>query len=264
MSADLCCKTGFRWNGTPSGSIQQVHGLESYVTKSANASGKHVLVFMTDIWSHKLINSQLLADTFADEAGDLVVYMPDLFDGELLDPSCLSDPEKAKSFDLPAFIGRHPKHGNAKLLAKYIADIRAQENPTTVGGVGYCYGATGSVVLAGDGKNNPEGKPILDYTATAHPSLLDASDIESVKAPALWLSPEHDFMYTAELKDLTQKRHGNKSASEFKYVYFPELSHGFAVRGNPDDAAQKAGLEKAKDEVVAWIKLHTGSQSNKL
>ena len=43
---------------------------------------------------------------------------------------------------------------------------------------------------------------------------------------------------------------------EFDYQYFPGLVHGFATRGDMKNAAQRKGLERAKNAAVYWFSQH--------
>ena len=60
-------------------------------------------------------------------------------------------------------------------------------------------------------------------------------------------------MYTAELKGYTFKKLPENNI-EFAYHHFPGLEHAFAVRGDPSNEGERKGLERAKDEVVLWIR----------
>ena len=93
---------------------------------------------------------------------------------------------------------------------------------------------------------------------------MTPDDVKSITAPMLFLIPEHDFMYTDELKDVTKSHFAGSSPDVYKYVDFPGLSHGFAVRGDLKDANQKQGMELARDEVIAWINKHTSTPSAKV
>lgn len=100
-----------------------------------------------------------------------------------------------------------------------------------------------------------ENNNLVDCISTAHPSLLDKAEVDAVGVPVQILSPEHDQMYTEELKAYTNKVIPSLGL-EYDYQYFPALAHGFAARGDPKDAAQKKGLERAKNAVVQWFNEH--------
>lgn len=92
---------------------------------------------------------------------------------------------------------------------------------------------------------------LVDFIATAHPSLLTKEEIDGISVPVQILSPEHDPQYTPELKEYSQKQIPKTlKEDQFEYIYFPGLVHGFAVRGDKSDKAQKEGLEKALQDFV--------------
>lgn len=92
---------------------------------------------------------------------------------------------------------------------------------------------------------------LVDFISTAHPSLLTKEEIEAIAVPAQVLAPETDPQFSPELKAYTQETLP-KTGLEYEYIYFPALTHGFAVRGDKNDATQKAGLEKAMQDFVNW------------
>ena len=96
---------------------------------------------------------------------------------------------------------------------------------------------------------------LVDAISTAHPSLLDHAEVDNVAVPVQILSPEHDAMYTEELKAYTNKVIPSLGV-EYDYQYFPALTHGFAARGDPNDPVQKKGLERAKNAVTHWFTEH--------
>lgn len=73
--------------------------------------------------------------------------------------------------------------------------------------------------------------------------------------PVQILSPETDPMFTPELKEYCNQTIPTLGV-EYDYQYFPALAHGFAVRGDPKDPAQKKGLERAKSAAVHWFVEH--------
>jgi hypothetical protein len=70
------CKSGFNWNGTPTGSESKVgNTTKAYVT----GDNKDVAVLLIhDIFGWTFPNLRLLADHFAKEA-NVTVYLPDLY-----------------------------------------------------------------------------------------------------------------------------------------------------------------------------------------
>lgn len=73
--------------------------------------------------------------------------------------------------------------------------------------------------------------------------------------PVQILAPEHDEMYTQELKDYTNSKIPTLGL-QYDYQYFPGIAHGFAVRGDPKDPKAKQALERAKNAAVGWFTEH--------
>lgn len=239
MSCDNC-KSGFKWNGQTVGKETKLNNTNAYVTGDSKDAA---ILIITDVFGWTLPNVRLIADHYAQEA-NATVYVPDLFNGEVVDPDALSDPEKQKNFDIGAFLGRHNKEVRWPEIKGHAQTLKSQYKK--VAAIGFCYGGWAAFKLGAD-------PSLIDAISTAHPSMLKKSEIESVKVPVQILSPENDFAYTPELKQATFDILP-KTGVQWEYIYFPGLTHGFAVRGNPDDAAQKAGLERAKRSAVNFFK----------
>ncbi|EMD96487.1 hypothetical protein COCC4DRAFT_177710 [Bipolaris maydis ATCC 48331] len=238
MSCDNC-KRGFKWNGQTVGKETKLNNVNAYVTGDNKDAA---ILIITDVFGWTLPNVRLVADHYAQEA-NATVYVPDLFHGEVVDPDALSDPEKQKNFDIGAFLGRHSKQARWPEIKEHAQTLKSQYKK--VAAIGFCYGGWAAFKLAAD-------PSLIDAISTAHPSLLEKSEIEGVKVPVQVLSPENDFAYTDELKQATFDILP-KTGVQWEYIYFPGLTHGFAVRGNPNDAAQKAGLERAKRSAVNFF-----------
>jgi dienelactone hydrolase len=165
------------------------------------------------------------------------------FDGEVVDPDAMSDPEKAKKFDLMAFIGRNSKEIRWPEIKDCAQELKKKYSK--VAAIGFCYGGWACFNLAAD-------PSLIDAVSTAHPSLLDKVEVDAVKVPVQVLAPENDFAYTEELKKYTLDTLP-KTGVQWEYIYFPGLTHGFAARGDPNDPKQKDGLERAKRVAVNFF-----------
>ncbi|KIW21052.1 hypothetical protein PV08_01631 [Exophiala spinifera] len=240
-----CCKTGFRWTGTPEGKETKVAGLDAYVSGSNKDAA---ILIVHDIFGWTFTNARVLADHYAKEA-DVTVYLVDFFGGELVTPDMMEDPEKAKDFNVGAFLGRHNKAARGPEIFAAAKALKNELGYKKLGAIGFCYGGWAVFQLGAKGNN------LVDAISTAHPSLLEKSEIDAVGVPVQILSPEIDPLYTEELK-----AHSNQVIPtlglEYDYQYFPALRHGFATRGDPNNAVQKKGLERAKNAVVYWFAQH--------
>ena len=73
MSCDNC-KSGFKWDGKPTGSESTLDDAKAYVTGDSKDTA---ILIVTDIFGWTLPNIRLLADHYAKEA-NATVYVPDM------------------------------------------------------------------------------------------------------------------------------------------------------------------------------------------
>ncbi|KAL1612333.1 hypothetical protein SLS60_000559 [Paraconiothyrium brasiliense] len=237
-----CCKSGFNWHGTPTGSESKLGNTNTNTYVTGNNKDAAVMI-IHDIYGWTFPNLRLLADHFANEA-NVTVYLPDFYDGEVIPPETLTDPEKRAKFDVMAFIGRHSKDKRWEQILEAAKALKANYKKTAA--IGYCWGAWACFRLGAD-------PSVVDAISMAHPSLVEKTEIDNVKVPVQILAPEHDQMFTPELKE-----HANKVIPTigvpYEYIYFPGLTHGFAAKGDEKDPKQKDGLERAKNSAVGFFK----------
>jgi len=241
---DDCCKSGFKWEGTPIGHEGTLANNQAYIT-GTNKSAAVLLIH--DIFGWTLPNLRLLADHFAKEA-NCTCYLVDFFGGEVIPEEKidegLADPAKMKLLDLPGFIGRNSKEIRSPEIFACAKALRASYKK--VGAIGYCYGGWACFRLAAKGEN------LLDCVSIAHPSLLEKSEIDTLGVPAQIIAPETDSQLTPELKEYCNKVIPGLGIP-YQYDYYPGLVHGFAAKGDQNDPKQKAGLERAKNSAVTWF-----------
>ncbi|PSN68667.1 dienelactone hydrolase family protein [Corynespora cassiicola Philippines] len=233
------CKSGFKWDGKPTGSEAKLAGLDTYITGTSKSAA---VLIVHDIFGWTFNNARLLADHFAKEA-NATVYLPDFFGGEVVGEDVLDDEEKRKAFDLPGFLARNSKDARWDSIKASAKELKSQY--PKVAAMGYCYGGWGIVRLGAD-------PTLIDAVATAHPSLVEKSEFDAVKVPIQLLAPENDHTYSPEMKEYSIKTLTDNKVP-FEYIYFPGLTHGFATRGDQTDKVQKDGLEKAKRGAVNFF-----------
>lgn len=234
------CKSGFNWNGKPTGSETTLGKNKTYVTGDNKDAA---VLIIHDIFGWTFPNLRLLADHFAKEA-NVTVYLPDFFDGEVIEPETMTNPEKRAQFSIPDFLSRHGKEIRFPEILEAAKALKAQYKKTAA--IGYCYGAWACFRLGAD-------PSLVDAISMAHPSLVEKPEIDNVKVPVQIMAPEHDHAFTPELKE-----HANKVIPTlgvaYEYIYFPGLTHGFAAKGDETDPKQKDGLERAKNSAVRFFK----------
>jgi len=116
-----------------------------------------------------------------------------------------------------------------------------------LGSAGYCWGGWAVLMLGANSDN------LLDCLSVAHPSLVKKSEIDALAVPTQILAPENDFQLTPELKEYCNKAIPGLGIP-YRYDYYPGLFHGFAVKCDPTDPQQKAGLERSKNATVSWFR----------
>ena len=75
------CFAGYQHGGTPKGTVERLHNLETYVAKPAEGKvAKGIIIIIPDAFGMPFVNNRLLADHYA-EKGDFLVYLPDFMQG---------------------------------------------------------------------------------------------------------------------------------------------------------------------------------------
>ncbi|KAI4188323.1 MAG: hypothetical protein LQ346_005335 [Caloplaca aetnensis] len=238
-----CCISGFAWNGKPQGREEKLGKHNTYVAGSAD-SGVAIL-FLHDIFGWKFGNNRLLADHFAKEVG-ATVYLPDFFDGEVVEEDTIATPEKQANFDFAAWFGRNNKDIRGPEVFEAARILKQELGFQKVGAIGYCWGGWAAFQVGAKGRN------LVDCISVAHPTFLLPEEIDAIDVPVQIIAPENDMMFKPELKAYANKKIPELNIG-YDYQYFPNLSHGFATRGDPNNMTQKAGLERAKNAAVTWF-----------
>lgn len=93
----------------------------------------------------------------------------------------------------------------------------------------------------------------MDCISTAHPSGLTEDLIQNIGVPVQIMSPEFDFRYSEELKALSNKVIPTLGVP-YDYQFFPGLEHGFTIRGDTKNPADRKGMVRAKETSVFWFR----------
>ncbi|KAH8820747.1 putative hydrolase [Xylogone sp. PMI_703] len=245
MSITNCCIQGFSWEGTPTGSIAKLGNNDIYITGN---NADVAIIFIADLFGWTFPNVRLLADHFAREV-EATVYVPDFFDGEVLDFDLIAA-EKFDQFDLPGFMQRNGREIRESEIFACARVLRQQVGYKKVGAVGYCYGGWASFRL---GAKEHTSTPLVDCISIGHPSLLTKKDIDEVAVPVQILAPEIDQAYTAELKLHTFETLQRLNLP-FDYHHFPGVVHGCLVRGDEQKLGERAAMVRGKNEAVGWLR----------
>ena len=116
MSGACCVDPGAKQCHVLRGKIENVAGLSTYRT----GHGKSAIVIFAELFGYTFVNTQKVADTFAEATGTTAL-VPDLFNGDPMDPD---DPDLMEH--LPGWLNKHPIDEACSLSGKFISAIKEQ------------------------------------------------------------------------------------------------------------------------------------------
>jgi dienelactone hydrolase len=248
-----CCLRSTLWEGTPTGTVTTLAGAPNpvYVAKpAATSTSRAAILLIHDMLGWTFPNARLLADAYAREA-DATVYLPDFFDGEVVP----FEPILAGRFDqidLPAWMARHSREVREPEIVAFARALRASGEFDKIGAIGFCFGGW-AVFRLGAQEFVQEGRGLVDCISTGHPTWLSEKDVEEVAVPAQLLAPEHDIMYSDEMKLFTFSTLQRKGVP-FDYQHLPGVVHGCLTRGDANQKGEREAMIRGKDAAVAWFR----------
>eukprot|EP01118_Nematostelium_gracile_P016077 TRINITY_DN657_c0_g1_i1.p1 TRINITY_DN657_c0_g1~~TRINITY_DN657_c0_g1_i1.p1 ORF type:complete len:306 (-),score=58.95 TRINITY_DN657_c0_g1_i1:19-936(-) len=259
------CITGYLSNGTPKGEMKKIAGVECYISRPRQELYQGgCIVVSTDVFGHKFINTQLLADKFAQETSSLVV-VPDLFDGNAVDPDQLSALSQDLDSDAPIFqkiirpihvilqiitvvpwFLRNRQMGKkTKEIKDVITFLNSEEGVKNTVIVGYCYGATNALALA--------STDLVDALVLAHPSSVKRYMFESVKKPCFLVCAWTDPVFPESLRKQCEEAMASNDIPCQTKVY-EGTRHGFAIRGNEKFEHVRQAKKIATEDTIRFFK----------
>ncbi|KAF2796363.1 alpha/beta-hydrolase [Melanomma pulvis-pyrius CBS 109.77] len=226
--------------GTPAGEFKNISGIQTYHSypkdKSANTST--AILFVSDIYGVPLLQNKLLADSLA-RAGYLVIF-PDLFKGDAVP---VSSPEG--TLNLTEWRTRHPAAEIDSIIASTITYIRSELGVQRIGGVGYCFGGKYVPRFLAQGKG-------IDVGFIAHPSGLEATEIQNIAGPISIAAGELDGAFNSTLRRNAEDILTTKNAT-YQTALYSGAPHGFAVRVDLNIPRQKYAKESSFVQAVRWF-----------
>lgn len=246
--SDKCLET-IRHEGTPAGTIETIEGGHRvYIAKPKQKQHDDAaLLVLPDVFGMDHSNSKLIADGFAENG--LLTYMPDIFNGDPVPPDYPNSP----NFSIDEW---RPNHGPQQTRPALDATLQLlkKQGVGKIFAVGYCFGARYVFDVAFEGT--------LRAAAVAHPSLLKVpEDFERLaslepKVPFLFNTCERDRQFPVESQAKADEILGPLGDKLYKRNYYPDIDHGFAIRGDLSKSHIKAAKEAAFNQTVEWFKQH--------
>lgn len=244
MEIASCCLKAFEWDGTPAGRIEKLAGNDVYV---AGDNPDAAVLIVHDLLGWTFPNARLLADHYAREA-NATVYLPDFFGGWVVP----FEPILAGRFhevDLSVF--QRDSGRDAREPEIFNAARALREKHNKVAAIGFCYGGW-AVFRLGAKEHDP---PLVDCISAGHPSMLTKEDIDGVGVPVQILAPEHDFVFTPELKSHCFET-VTKKGVPFEYHHFAGVEHACLTRGDPGRPGEREAMARGKSAAVSWFNMY--------
>ena len=161
--------------------------------------------------------------------------------------------------------GRHGKDKTHKTCVDWLRKLRLSDEAQgkKIGMVGMCWGGrfvlraarSSESIHAADGKT----QPLIDAGVALHPSnVVLPEDIEGLCVPVSIGWGEVDqvtpFKQKAQIEDIVEKRGmAGETVPEIEHQVYKPGRHGFSVRGNPEDPAERKALEDSEKQVLDWF-----------
>ena len=285
MSCPDCFRGAIHTHAEPTGTIETLHGLKTYVAGGSDSSrSKSTIIYLPDAFSLKLVNNKILADKYASVTGCRVL-IPDVIPNGGLDTSVLAGFEYVSETSLsvwnflpkawtvvtllphiiPFMYGGHPKYQHVKIL-EYARAVR-KELPAggKLGVCGFCWGAYPATKLCAEG-STPDSttERLIDAQFNGHPSYIFQEptiipdSIKTFKTPYAIAVAEKDMQFNAEVADKTEatlrEKLGIKGTGEEGYVYefrrYKGATHGFCVKAREADMENYHG---AVTQATEWF-----------
>lgn len=287
MSCPDCFRGSVHSQATPTGTIETVHGIRTYIAGGSDSSrSKSTILYLPDVFSLKLVNNKLLADQYASATGCRVL-IPDVVRNGGLSPDLMPSMEAVMKplehwsvggvlrkiyttltllpYVVPVMLFGRPHNVYPQILA-YARALKA-ELPAggKLGVAGFCWGAWPSTKLCAEPAVEGGAERLIDAQFNGHPSFiadtpeLVVDAITKFKVPYACAVAEIDFQFNAEVAAKTEAkvREATAGANEGEYVYefrvYKGCQHGFCVRAMEEDEANVQGGRDAAKQAVEWF-----------
>ncbi|EXJ82341.1 hypothetical protein A1O3_06154 [Capronia epimyces CBS 606.96] len=287
MSCPDCFRGSVHTHSEPTGTIETLHGVRTYVAGSSDSSrSKSAILYLPDAFSLKLVNNKLLADQYASATGCRVL-IPDVVQNGGLSPDLMPSMEVVMAplekrtigavlykvytaltllpYVVPFMLFGKPATVYPQILA-YARAVKAELPPGgKLGVAGFCWGAWPGTKLCTETTVEGGSERLIDAQFNGHPSyIIDTPEmvidaIKTFKVPYASAVAELDIQFNAEAAAQTEAKLKEAIAgpNEDKYKYefriYKGCHHGFCVRSMKEDELNAQGGRDAAKQATDWF-----------
>ncbi|WAQ90330.1 hypothetical protein PtA15_12A319 [Puccinia triticina] len=249
------CLSGFIHQGKTTGRILSINGVNVYVANPSGRGQRHssltaqkaILVF-PDVFGIDLINIKLITDKLANDL-NTSAFLVDTFSGDDV-PDGPQPNQLPVGFNITEWGKRHGPEQVLPLIESVIKNLTDQ-GVKRFAATGYCFG--GKYVFLSSDRN------WIQVGSTSYPSLLQVPDDllelrDKSKAPLLINSCEIDPQFGADAQQRSDELLGDGQYKPgYKRTYYPGASHGFGIRANLSNPAEKQAFDDSYKQIVTWF-----------
>jgi len=227
------------------------------------------------VFGWKFANTRLLADQYA--AAGFTVYIPDVHEGDSLDPDFLNTVEpplperEARSLTdkaaataktgatLGPWLLRHREAVARPLIENFIDKVRYMPGTNKVGVQGFCWGGRYAILAGKKPFSGTEGKGV-DAVYACHPSLVAIpADFEDLTVPTSLALGDKDSLLgekeVGQIKELMEEKRSKEGLQSEVRIYEDQV-HGFALRGDWSSEKDKKAMDQAERQGIDWFNKH--------
>lgn len=256
-----CCLSGKVHKGTPTGKIETIGNLQTYVAAPKDGSKAKSIVFLVDIFGWEFKNVRLLADNYA-KAG-FYCYIPDVHQGDSLPLEFLDSVEpnlktreqltlieKTKATatvgtTLPPWLVKHREAITKPLIDSFIHVVRSIPGTSKVGAIGFCWGGRYAIL---------EAHGEVDAAYACHPSLVAVpGDFEPVTKPLSLAVGEKDSLLGQDTVGKIQDIIAKKAGVPHELRIYEDQVHGFALRSDWSSEKDKRAMDDAEKQGIEFF-----------
>ena len=267
MSEKSCCPPG-SWpalavttddsrSNAMLGVVENLDDLTVYTVPPPSAGSSRGIIFIYDVHGFAGARVKSVCDALATSA-DAHVCMPDVYGNcyGVNDTGGFMTAESQSVLKSHTFVSLEPK------LDRAVEHLKSK-GCSSIGAIGFCWGAWVVFELAATGK--------IQCGASCHPStrickmLFDKEETAlfgAVKCPQILLPAGNDPDNLKEGGDLVQIV--RDLGLECKTVHYPEMQHGWVIRGDASQPAVARDVKAALGEVSAFFTKYLGGGSSSM